>query len=81
MSARRSETNEFHKRLLQLGINCSKFARNEEASRGASDSGLASPPSGFQANLEIALSGASAKVKPPNRVFSPAESALRRRVT
>jgi len=46
MSARRSETNEFHKRLLQLGIDCSKFARNEEASRGASDSGLASRASG-----------------------------------
>jgi hypothetical protein len=30
MSARRSETNEFHKRLIQLGIDCSKFARNEE---------------------------------------------------
>jgi hypothetical protein len=32
-------------------------------------------------NLEIALSGASAKVKPPTGPFSPAESALRRRMT
>jgi hypothetical protein len=31
-------------------------------------------------NLEIALSGVSAKVKPPNRFFSPAEDALKRRV-
>jgi len=32
-------------------------------------------------NLEIALSGVSAKVKLLNRFFSPAESALRRRMT
>ena len=45
------------------------------------NSGLASGNSGLQVNLEIALSGVSAKVKPPNRFFSPAESALRRRIT
>jgi hypothetical protein len=31
------------------------------------NSGLVSDDSGLQLNLEIALSGASAKVKPPNR--------------
>ena len=35
--------------------------------RGAFDSGLASGDSGLQVNLEIALSGVSAKVKPFNR--------------
>jgi len=45
------------------------------------NSGLASGDSGLQVNLEIALSGVSAKVKPSNRPFSPAESALRRRMT
>ena len=59
-----------------------KSARNEEpSSRGALNSGLASGDSGPQVNLEIALSGVSAKVKPLNRFFSPAESALRRRMT
>jgi hypothetical protein len=32
-------------------------------------------------NLEIALSGASAKVKLHNRLLSPAKDALKRRVT
>jgi len=45
------------------------------------NSGLASGDSGLQVNLEIALSGVSAKVKPSNRLFSPVESALRRRMT
>jgi len=44
-------------------------------------SGLTSEASGLQVNLEIALSGVSAKVKPLIPAFSPAESALRRRVT
>jgi len=43
--------------------------------------GLTSAASGLQVNLEIALSGASAKVKLPNRLLSPAEDALKRRVT
>jgi len=45
------------------------------------NSRLAPVDSGLQLNLEIALSGASAKVKPLNRLFGPAESALRRRMT
>ena len=63
------ETNGFHKCFL-FGVDCSKSARNEEpSSRGALNSRLASGDSGLQLNLEIALSGASAKVKPPNRLF------------
>src|SRR5439155_1725964 len=63
------ETNEFHKRLL-FGVDRSKSARNEEpSSRGSSTSRLALVDSALQLNLEIALSGASAKVKPPNRFF------------
>src|SRR6266576_1459122 len=55
---------------LSFGVDRSKSARNEESSsRGASNSGLTSADSGLQLNLEIALSGASAKVKPPNRLF------------
>ncbi len=53
-------------------VDCSKSARNEESSsRGALNSGLTSADSGLQLNLEIALSGVSAKVKPPNRAFQP----------
>jgi hypothetical protein len=64
------EINEFHKRLL-FEVDCSKSARNEESSsRDALNSGLTSADSGLQVNLEIALSGVSAKVKPPNRLFS-----------
>ncbi|PYJ72653.1 MAG: hypothetical protein DME75_04000 [Verrucomicrobia bacterium] len=44
-------------------------------------SGLASADSGLQLDLEIALSGASAKVKPSTGFSEPAESALRRRMT
>ena len=63
------DTNKFHKRLL-FGVDCSKSARNEESSsRGALSSGLNSTDSGLQLNLEIALSGVSAKVKPPQPVF------------
>jgi hypothetical protein len=63
------QINEFHERLL-FGVDCSKSARNEESSsRGALNSRLTSADSGLQLNLEIALSGASAKVKPPNRLF------------
>jgi hypothetical protein len=48
----------------------SKSAWNQEqSSRGALNSRLASVDSGLQLNLEIALSGASAKVKPPNRLL------------
>jgi len=53
-----------------FGVDCSKSARNEESSsRGALNSRLVSGDSGLQLNLEIALSGASAKVKPLNRFF------------
>ena len=64
-------------------VDWSRLARNEEPSSMSCWETAASlqMPSGLQVNLEIALSGASAKVKPLNRVFSPAESALRRRVT
>jgi hypothetical protein len=55
---------------LSFEIDCSKSARNEESpSRGASNSHLALVDSGLQLNVEIALRGASAKVKPPNRLF------------
>src|SRR6266567_2349702 len=51
---------------LSFGVDCSKSARNEEpSSRGALNSGLALVDSGLQLNLEIALSGVSAKVKLP----------------
>ena len=53
---------------LSLKVDRSKSARNEEpSSGGALKSGLASEASGLQVNLEIALSGVSAKVKPLNR--------------
>jgi hypothetical protein len=68
--------------VFLFGVDRSKSARNQESSsRGALNSRLASVDSGLQLNLEIALSGASAKVKPPNRLFGPAESALRRPMT
>ena len=55
-----------------FGVDYSKSARNEEpSSRGAVNSALASGDSGLQVNLEIALNGVSAKVKPPNRFFQP----------
>ena len=82
LSAFRSKTNEFHKPPFYFEVDCSKSARNEEpSSRGAFNSGLASGDSGLQLNLEIALSGVSAKVKPFNHPLSPVESALRRRMT
>ena len=63
------DTNKFHKRLL-FGVDRSKSARNEEpSSRGALHSRLVSVDSGLQLNLEIALGGASAKVKPSQPVF------------
>ena len=62
----------FHCFAFHLEVDCSKSAQNEESSsRGAFKSGLASVDSGLQVNLEIALSGASAKVKPPSRAFQP----------
>jgi hypothetical protein len=49
---------------LLFGVDCSKSARNEESSsRGALNSRLALADSGLQLNLEIALSGVSAKVQ------------------
>ena len=72
------EINEFHKRLF-IWIDCSKSARNEEpSSRGAFNSGLASGDSGLQLDLEIALSGVSAKIQ---SAFRSAEGALKRRMT
>ena len=66
-----SERYEFHKPICFIWVDCSKSARNEEpSSRGAFNNGLASGDSGLQLNLEIALSGASAKVKPFNRFSS-----------
>ena len=63
-----SERYEFHKPAFLFGVDCSKSARNEEpSSRGAFSSGLASGDSGLQLNLEIALSGVSAKVKPSDQ--------------
>ena len=77
-----SERYEFHKPVSFIWVDCSKSAQNEEpSSRGAFNSGLASGDSGLQLNLEIALSGVSAKVKPFNRFFRPAENAQRRRMT
>ena len=79
-SALRSETNEFHKRLSVLG--CLLQIRVE---RGAIFMGCfkKQPHSRclkLQVNLEIALSRASAKVKPLDR-FQAGESALGRRMT
>ena len=75
------EINEFHKRPL-FEVDCSKSARNEESSsRGALNSGITSADSWLQLDLEITLSGVSAKVKLPNRLLSPVEDALKRRVT
>jgi len=48
--------------------------------RGALQSSLTSADSGLQLELEIALSGVSAKVQ-PHELFSSAEDALKRRVT
>ena len=63
----------FINRLL-FGVNCSKSARNEESSsRDALNSGLTSADSGLQLDLEIALSGVSAKVKPPKKSARPAK--------
>ena len=57
---------------LLFGVDRSKSARNEEpSSRGALNSRLALVDSGLQLNLEIALSGVSAKVKPPTGTFQP----------
>jgi hypothetical protein len=50
-----------------FGVDCSKSARDEENLR--EDSGLTSDASRLQVNLEIALSGVSAKVKPSQPVF------------
>lgn len=42
---------------------------------------LRSADSGLQLDLEIALGGVPAKVQPHGRHFSPAEDALKRRMT
>src|SRR5437867_493456 len=51
--------------LLQI-----RTERGTISSPGALNSGLASDDSGLQVNLEIALGGVSAKVKPPNRLLA-----------
>ena len=57
-------------RAHSFEIDCSKSARNEESpSRGVSNSRLALVDSGLQLNVEIALRGASAKVKRPKPAF------------
>ena len=71
--------------VLDRIVDCFKLqsssARNQKrTSRGAFKSGLASGDSGLQLDLEIALSGVSAKIQ-PLRLFSRAEDALKRRVT
>src|SRR5207244_12647854 len=64
---------------LSFEVDCSKSARNEESSsRGTSNSRLALVDSGLQLNLEIALGGASAKVKPPNRLFRTGRKCVER---
>ena len=69
MSVLCSERSDFISRVV-IGVDRSKSARNQESSsRGALNSRLASVDFLLQLNLEIALSGASAKVKPPNRAF------------
>jgi hypothetical protein len=63
VSALCCERYEFHK-PVSIWSDCSKSARNEEpSSRGPFDSGLTSGDSGLQLNLEIALSGVSAKIQ------------------
>src|SRR5437879_8330747 len=70
------ERDEFHKPGCYLR-NCSKSARNEESSsRDALNGGLTSADSGLQVNLESALSGVSAKVKPPKPAFQPARKCV-----
>ena len=77
----RSETNEFHKPPFIWGLT----APNPRGMRNHSDEALSTATSLQvpQAPGESGdrASGVSAKVKPINRLFIPAESALRRRVT
>ena len=78
-SAFRSETNEFHK-LLSALVDSSRSARNEGPSSWDAVTAAYSRWLRLQVNLEIALSGVSAKVKPLDRFYS-AGSALGRRMT
>ena len=69
--------------LAAVGLfNCNPgpCGNEEPSSQGALNSGLTSADSGFQFDLEIALSGIPAKVQ-PHGLFSPAEDALKRRMT
>ena len=61
VSALCSETNELHKQPF-IWVDCSKSARNK---RGTI---LALVDPGLHSDLAIALSGASAKVKPPSQL-------------
>jgi hypothetical protein len=64
------ETNEFHKRLSILGLIAPTPRGNDETSwRVATKGGLTSDASKLQVNLEIALSGASARLSSLNRFF------------
>jgi hypothetical protein len=64
-------------------MNCNPVPRGsqEPSTQGALNSGLTSADSGFQLDLEIALSGVPAKVQPPTGFFSPAKDTLKRRMT
>ena len=63
-------------------IDCNPVPRGTQkpSSRGALNSGLTSADSGLQLDLEIALSGVSAKVQ-PLRDFQPGRRSLKRRMT
>jgi len=69
VSALLSETNEFHKRL-SIGVDRSRFARNEEPSSGSRfRTASLQMPLGLQVNLEIAPIGVSARVKAVSTSF------------
>jgi hypothetical protein len=68
-----SETNEFHKRIFIWARLLQIRAEREPSSRSAFNGGLASGDSGLQLNLEIALSGVSAKV---STTFSPGRKSV-----
>jgi hypothetical protein len=61
-------TDEFHKRPFYLELTVPDLRRNQEPSpRGGSNGHLAVLDSGLGLDLEIALSGASARLRPPQQ--------------
>ena len=80
VGAFRSETNEFHKRLSVLGCLLQIPVERGAIFTGCFQQQPTPDVSSLQVNPEIALSGASAKVKPLDRSHA-AESALGRRMT